>query len=474
MDYRLARQNPPYHRRWETWEPQESGTFNELYSVYFLDANLGWVSGQYGLILHTADGGKTWKTQYSRTKANLNKIFFVSPTVGIAVGDEGTLLLTQDGGKTWARETSGTDKNLRDISVTEDKLFAVGEDGIAIAYTIPSISKYTPRKRSFDETETDLPKIDAGWDILRNDGPFRIMGADTGMKSTDISFINPIEGWAVGNSRTMLHTLDGGNTWKSVKSPVDTPLVAVHFVSSEIGWLLTEDASFLSTTDGGRTWQVLNEATKPVMSGYDQNSQRIEEACQLYTAYFQGFGEGWAAGEQGVILHNRDGNTIWTHRENETSASYRDLQMVGEYYGWAVGSWGKVLWTNDQGSTWHLQTTNTGYDLYGVSFLNRRKGWTVGRDGIVLRTSNGGLRWSAVDVGVSTHLYDVTFINEMEGWIVGEGGLILHTKDRGATWEIEKSGTDEDLYHVDSVEGLGVVVLGAHGTILKRKLETQS
>ena len=328
----------------KTWEPQESGTFNELYSIYFIDTELGWISGQYGLILHTADGGKTWETQYTRTQANLNKVFFASPTVGIAVGDEGTLLLTQDGGKTWTRQDSGTDKNLSDISVTEDKIFAVGEDGIALAYTIPSIVKYTPRKRFFDEIETGLPKKDAGWDILHTDGPFRIMGTDTGIKSADISFINAIEGWAVGNSSTMLRTLDGGNTWKSVESPVDTPLIAVHFVSSEIGWVLTQDASFLSTTDGGKTWQVLNETSKPIISGYDQNSQPIEEACQLYAAHFQGFGEGWAAGKEGVILHNEDGNTIWTHQENETSASYRDIQMVGEHYGWAVGSWGKVLW----------------------------------------------------------------------------------------------------------------------------------
>ena len=92
---------------------------------------------------------KRGQSQYTRTQANLNKIFFASSTVGIAVGDEGTLLLTQDGGQTWTREDSGTDKNLKDISVTEDKIFAVGEDGIALAYTIPSISKYTPRKRVF-------------------------------------------------------------------------------------------------------------------------------------------------------------------------------------------------------------------------------------------------------------------------------------------------------------------------------------
>ena len=163
--------------------------------------------------------------------------------------------------------------------------------------------------------ETGLPKKDAGWDILHTDGPFRIMGTDTGIKSADISFINAIEGWAVGNSSTMLRTLDGGNTWKSVESPVDTPLIAVHFVSSEIGWVLTQDASFLSTTDGGKTWQVLNETSKPIISGYDQNSQPIEEACELYTAHFQGFGEGWAAGKEGVILHNKDGNTIWRHQK---------------------------------------------------------------------------------------------------------------------------------------------------------------
>ena len=359
---------------------------------------------------------------------------------------------------------SGTEKDLSNVNIMKDKLVAVGENGIVIAYTIPTITEYTPRKQFFDEPERELPKTDAEWRVSHSGGDLKLHAA---------SFINATEGWAIGDSETMLHTLDGGSSWQKVEFPLDG-LVAVHFVSSEIGWALTEDATFLSTTNGGRMWWILNQTNKPTVEGIDKERRYVKEACQLYAAYFPAASQGWAVGKHGVILHNADGNMTWTHQENELSASYHDIQIVAKNYGWVVGALGQILWTNNRGGKWYPQNSYTGYDLYGLYFRDKSEGWVVGRDGIVLHTSNSGLAWTSVDTGINTHLYAVCFINQMEGWIVGQGGLILHTKDRGVTWEIEESGIDEDLYHVTYVEGLGVVALGANSTILTRKVAVQS
>ena len=58
----------------------------------FVDSQNGWISGQFGEILRTKDGGKTWKFQRSGTQENLNKIYFANTMHGLIVGDNGVIL----------------------------------------------------------------------------------------------------------------------------------------------------------------------------------------------------------------------------------------------------------------------------------------------------------------------------------------------------------------------------------------------
>jgi photosystem II stability/assembly factor-like uncharacterized protein len=41
----------------------------DLRQVYFVNAEVGWVSGKSGTILRTIDGGKTWEAQLGRRSA---------------------------------------------------------------------------------------------------------------------------------------------------------------------------------------------------------------------------------------------------------------------------------------------------------------------------------------------------------------------------------------------------------------------
>ena len=47
------------------WNVQESGTFNNLFALSFIDTLTGWVLGKNNLILHTTDGGENWSTLVS-------------------------------------------------------------------------------------------------------------------------------------------------------------------------------------------------------------------------------------------------------------------------------------------------------------------------------------------------------------------------------------------------------------------------
>jgi hypothetical protein len=81
-----------------TWNALSSGTNNFLWSVYFLDADTGYVAGDGGIILKTTDSGATWIAQLSGTTNSLSSVYFPTADIGYAAGDGGTILKT--GGST--------------------------------------------------------------------------------------------------------------------------------------------------------------------------------------------------------------------------------------------------------------------------------------------------------------------------------------------------------------------------------------
>lgn len=66
---------------------------NEFYPMasHFISAREGWVGGLQGIIFHTADGGNSWTRQQTGTVAPIYTIFVVSG-VTYAIGEQGTIL----------------------------------------------------------------------------------------------------------------------------------------------------------------------------------------------------------------------------------------------------------------------------------------------------------------------------------------------------------------------------------------------
>lgn len=67
-----------------------------------------WVAGSPGtLIMHSPDAGRSWDAQPTGQQLPLRGLSFVDAQHGWAVGAMGTILATRDGGRTWHRQKSG-------------------------------------------------------------------------------------------------------------------------------------------------------------------------------------------------------------------------------------------------------------------------------------------------------------------------------------------------------------------------------
>jgi len=81
-----------------TWVTLVSGTNQNLYSVFFTNANNGCVVGEGGTIRRTTNGGTNWSASTSGTNNDLYEVFFLNSTTGYASGVNGTIRKTTNGG----------------------------------------------------------------------------------------------------------------------------------------------------------------------------------------------------------------------------------------------------------------------------------------------------------------------------------------------------------------------------------------
>ena len=173
-----------------SWNPQTSGTWFHLHSVYFINNDIGWAAGGLptiaGLILKTTDGGSNWINQFDSNAALLS-IYFIDNIKGWAVGSEyigsgsqGVIFKTTNGGENWENQTIDTIFSLNSVYFTDQ---------------------------------------------------------DTG--------------WAVGSNGIILNTINGGVNWNPQTSGTIMFLQSIHFVNNNTGWAVGGNGTILKTTNGG-------------------------------------------------------------------------------------------------------------------------------------------------------------------------------------------------------------------------------
>jgi photosystem II stability/assembly factor-like uncharacterized protein len=238
-------------------------------SVCCIDADTIWAAGtdqpsysdhsSFGALWKSTDGGLTWHYQSmtigvaSGTSAdfhagpnaysfeNYDAIAFKGPQQGIVVGSGSSLswitlqtdylmdaLRTPDGGAHWTRTTT-----FSDTGGYSALSFPVSNAAWTVGYLRSSIKNGFVRRTTNGggswQTQLTLP----------------------GKMLNDVSFVDTLHGWVVGDSGNILSTLNGGKTWTVQSSGTTDTLRGVFFVDSLTGWVVGDKGTILKTTNGG-------------------------------------------------------------------------------------------------------------------------------------------------------------------------------------------------------------------------------
>lgn len=264
-----------------------------------------------------------------------------------------TIYITTNGGTSWTSvksQTNGTPYAFKFINLNNNLI------GLMVNSSVERAWKSTnggnswspapiPDNSNFMDIEFLLETGDHAWCVGANEKIYYSNNTGTSWKKQHsnsnalygVDFVNRNCGWAVGESGTILHTINGSSEtceWKSQVCPVNADLYSVCFVSTSTGWTAGANGTILFTINGGNTWVI-------------QSTTATEN---LYGISFIDNNNGAAVGENNIILHTVDGGNLWTKEpspviDNFIEVFYFDIEncwIIGYEHGNLIYSQGLV------------------------------------------------------------------------------------------------------------------------------------
>lgn len=286
-------------------------------------------------------------------------------------------------------------------------------------------------------------------------------------------FVDGSQGWIVAHqSGAVLHTLDGGASWKVQARLGEGFLESIYFLDARTGWICGDKGRVYRTRNGGESWEGLPS---------------FGEGIAFYSVRFLDPKRGLLAGldpsaGKAVLFETSDAGDSWNRREDLPPArGFADAVAFPSPSVGFIGGLGTILATRDGGKTWKVSHDAAGGFVRDLFFLDERTGWAVGHDGLVLRTRagtrsggpEGDPAWERLPPFTRNRLRSVFFLDARRGWIVGDArhedpAVLFETGDGGATWHPVAIDAP-DLHRFAKSPGR-LWIVGKSGTILSRRL----
>ena len=285
----------------EIWRPQTAPVDTPLRGVHFIDRQHGWAVGgaaiplthmAKGVVLKTKDGGKTWEEIEGLLLPWINAVHFATSKRGMVVGHASSSYptgawTTNDGGRTWSPLSGerGVHWLQADFHVP-----LVSSSGIRPSYVALLRGHDGRVARLANGRISTVLERTAGWSqhsivslFNSNVGFAGVHGlslsADRGQSWQPMGQFEPDriqrqmkwrsmalqenQAWLAGSpGNRILHSLDYGQSWRSVVAPSTMPIHKLHFASSQSGWAVGASGTILSTKDAGKTWNRQRSGTK--------------------------------------------------------------------------------------------------------------------------------------------------------------------------------------------------------------------
>jgi len=310
--------------------------------------------------------------------------------------------------------------------------------------------------------------------------------------SDDVIWAVPISGFQL-NTRDVIKTVDGGETWTNFLLPelesTFMPL-RVFALNESTAWVVLmrypnqSSSVIFHTTDGGESWvNQVGPFNEPL-----QAVQNVHFFDEMEGVAFGSPNTGNSSNDVIRIFKTSNGGITWTallsinlptfltsekFLPNDGNDSYA---AVGDTL-WFTTTQNRVMRSIDRGSNWTaiftpLPGSNTPAGLASIAFKDHLNGLVVSfqpQQGA--RTTDGGQTWTIIEMPENPSARSVKYLPETEGaYIISDGytetsPLIAYTLNEGESWGL-LSGNPQfnTLDFLSSTSGWGGTNVASDGT----------
>ncbi len=141
--------------------------------------------------------------------------------------------------------------------------------------------------------------------------------------------------------------------------------------------------------------------------------------------------------------------SYWTKVSSPVSTSLRNCVFTDDQNGWAAGDDGVIIHTSNGGGSFEIQNSGITFYINDIFFLNNSLGWVVANEFLfsgttILTTTNGGTNWNSELFPDSSKFFrTIYFRDSLNGFMGGFGGAIYKTSDAGNSWFASNVDTSE-------------------------------
>lgn len=268
--------------------------------------------------------------------------------IGLAVGAGGAVFETRDSGATWQEQKPATRLSLLGVVSKGGRQVVVGQQGLIMTREYGK-----PWETAKAVTEQRLLGID-----MNNGGVAVAVGAfGTILRSTDYGV-----SWQQLTVDWTLHSSEGIEPHLYVASVAEDGSITV---AGEVGLILRLPA-------GSEEWQDLHKGDV---------QQHIDDAS-IFGMNFDANGNGYAVGQEGMILKSADGGTTWARMPSGTTEILLDVIATADRL--VIATTYGLRESTDGGATWKVESSPEVAGSWITSILS------VGDSRTVLTAGAGG------------------------------------------------------------------------------------
>lgn len=251
-----------------TWEERKLDLGDSIYrfsSISFSGAE-GWITGQPALLLHTTDSGKSWSRIGLSSKLPGDPFAIVAQGSNTAemVTDLGAIYATQDAGQNWKALVTQAVGNARNLNRSVDgRYVAISANGNFYSTWQPGDMTWIQHNRNSSRRvqnmgytpDNRLWMLNRGGQVQFSEvGEFETWEKKQtpresgGFGLLDLAYQDENNVWISGGSSRLIHSEDGGKTWKRDESAANAGanLYKIYFFSSDRGFVIGQNGTLLA------------------------------------------------------------------------------------------------------------------------------------------------------------------------------------------------------------------------------------